>query len=94
MIQEELQKLEKLARQASIRLAELSKENDQLKGKLVNLESDLKAKEQLLENFKNKIKISNIVSNQMVNPEDSSEMSELIKKYIQQIDQLTAYLSE
>ncbi|NVJ86289.1 MAG: hypothetical protein HWE15_08280 [Algoriphagus sp.] len=94
MIHEELQKLEKLARQASLKLAEMSAENSQLKEKLAQIEADLDRKEQLVEDFKNKIKISNIVDNRTVNPEDSAEMSELINNYIQQIDQLITYLSE
>ncbi|NVK48813.1 MAG: hypothetical protein HWE09_03530 [Cyclobacteriaceae bacterium] len=94
MIHEELQKLEKLARQATLKLAEMSDENRQLKEKLAQLEVDLNQKEQVIEDFKNKIKISNIVDNRTVNPEDSAEMSELINNYIQQIDQLITYLSE
>jgi len=47
-----------------------------------------------LDNFKNKIKISNIVESRPVNPEDTGEMSDLINSYIQEIDQLIAYLSE
>ncbi|MCS5491715.1 hypothetical protein [Algoriphagus limi] len=94
MIHEELQKLEKLARQASLKLAEMSDENRQLKEKLAQMEADLDQKEQAIEDFKNKIKISNIVDNRTVNPEDSAEMSELINNYIQQIDQLITYLSE
>ncbi|TFV93228.1 hypothetical protein E4S40_13275 [Algoriphagus kandeliae] len=94
MIHEELQKLEKLARQASLKLAEMSDENRQLKDKLAQMEADLDQKEQAIEDFKNKIKISNIVDNRTVNPEDSAEMSELINNYIQQIDQLITYLSE
>ncbi|MEY3644834.1 MAG: hypothetical protein RLZZ207_1529, partial [Bacteroidota bacterium] len=32
--------------------------------------------------------------NRPVNPEDTGEMSDLINSYIQEIDQLIAYLSE
>ncbi len=44
--------------------------------------------------FKNKIKISNIVDNRPVSPEDTVEMSDLINSYIQEIDQLITHLSE
>lgn len=94
MIQEELQKLEKLARQASLKISELATENQLLKEKLGQVESQLSQREQEIENFKNKIKITNIVDNRTVNPEDSAEMSELINNYIKEIDQLIDYLSE
>ena len=94
MIQEELQKLEKLAQQASSKLLEIREENEQLKQKLSEVSSALDKKEQEIEHFKNKIKISNIVDNQPVNPEQSTEMSELINNYIQEIDHLITYLSE
>jgi vacuolar-type H+-ATPase subunit I/STV1 len=94
MIQEELQKLEKLAQQASVKLLELSEENKQLKQKLAESNISLGDREQEIEHFKNKIKISNIVDNRPVNPEESTEMSELINNYIQEIDHLITYLSE
>lgn len=94
MIQEELQKLEKLAHQASSKLLEISEENRQLKQKLSEVSNALGKKEQEIEHFKNKIKISNIVDNQPVNPEQSTEMSDLINNYIQEIDHLITYLSE
>ncbi|PZX61330.1 hypothetical protein LV84_00318 [Algoriphagus ratkowskyi] len=94
MIQEELQKLEKLALQASSKLLEIREENEQLKQKLSEVSSTLGKREQEIEHFKNKIKISNIVDNQRVNPEQSTEMSEQINNYIQEIDHLITYLSE
>ncbi|WP_075349765.1 hypothetical protein [Algoriphagus marinus] len=94
MIQEELLKLEKLATKASDRLLELSAENQQLKQKLEEVKRALEDKEQEIEHFKNKIKISNIVENRPVSPGDSTEMSDLINNYIQEIDQLITYLSD
>ncbi|UZD24540.1 hypothetical protein PBT90_14205 [Algoriphagus halophytocola] len=94
MIQEELQKLEKLAQSASQRLLELNEENQQLKQKLAEVNLTLGKKEQEIEHFKNKIKISNIVDNRPVSPEESAEMSDLINNYIQEIDHLITYLSE
>ncbi len=94
MISEELQKLEKLAQQASKKLLHTIEENEQLKNRLSETTTTLAQKEQEIEHFKNKIKISNIVDNRPVNPGDSSEMSELINNYIQEIDHLITYLSE
>lgn len=94
MIQEELQKLEKLAILASKKIAELAEENQALKSSLVQINHSLAEKEQEIEHFKNKIKISNIVENRPVSPGDSTEMSDLINNYIQEIDQLITYLSD
>jgi hypothetical protein len=94
MISEELQKLERLALEASRKLLETKQENEQLKKQLMMVQNILGQKDQELEHFKNKIKISNIVDNRPVNPIDSSEMSDLINNYIQEIDHLIAYLSE
>ena len=93
MIHEELQKLEKLSVQVSKKIEVLTAENERLNARLAELEKQVQERDVTLDNFKNKIKISNIV-NQLVNPEDTGEMSDLIKSYIQEIDQLIAYLSE
>ncbi len=94
MIHEELQKLERLAVLASKKIEAVSAENEQLKARLAILELELDHKEQEIDHFKNKIKISNIVDNRPVNPEDATEMSDLINNYIQEIDHLITYLSE
>ena len=94
MIHEELQKLEKLSVQVSKKVEALTAENELLNARLVVLEKQLQERDVALDNFKNKIKISNIVENRPVNPEDTGEMSDLINSYIQEIDQLIAYLSE
>jgi cell division septum initiation protein DivIVA len=93
MIHEELQKLEKLSVQVSKKIEVLTAENERLNARLAELEKQVQERDVTLDNFKNKIKISNIV-NQPVNPEDTGEMSDLIKSYIQEIDKLIAYLSE
>ena len=93
MIHEELQKLEKLSVQVSKKIEVLTAENERLNARLAELEKQVQERDVTLDNFKNKIKISNIV-NQPVNPEDTGEMSDLINSYIQEIDQLIAYLSE
>ena len=94
MIHEELQKLEKLSVQVAKKVEALTAENELLNARLVELEKQLQERDVTLDNFKNKIKISNIVENRPVNPEDTGEMSDLINSYIQEIDQLIAYLSE
>ena len=94
MIHEELQKLEKLSVQVSKKVEALTAENERLNARLAELEAQVQEKEVALDHFKNKIKISNIVENRPVNPEDTGEMSDLINSYIQEIDQLIAYLSE
>ncbi len=94
MIQEELQKLERLAVLAAKKLDALNAENEQLRHRLSALEHEIQRKDQEIYHFKNRIKISNIVDNRPVNPEDAAEMSDLINKYIQEIDQLITYLSE
>ncbi|SEF79469.1 hypothetical protein [Algoriphagus boritolerans] len=94
MIHEELLKLEKLASLVSKKLETVTAENEQLKARLAELEQGIEEKEQEIHHFKNKIKISNIVDNRPVNPEDATEMSDLINNYIQEIDHLITYLSE
>ena len=94
MIHEELQKLEKLSVQVTKKVEALTAENELLNARLMELEKQLQERDVTLDNFKNKIKISNIVENRPVNPEDTGEMSDLINSYIQEIDLLIAYLSE
>ncbi|MCE2777207.1 MAG: hypothetical protein LW824_18955 [Algoriphagus sp.] len=94
MIHEELQKLEKLSVQVSKKVEALTAENERLNARLAELEAQLQEKDVALDNFKNKIKISNIVDNRPVSPEDTVEMSDLINSYIQEIDQLITHLSE
>ena len=94
MIHEELQKLEKLSVQVSKKVETLTAENEHLNARLVELEKQVQERDLALDNFKNKIKISNIVESRPVNPEDTGEMSDLINSYIQEIDQLITYLSE
>lgn len=94
MIQEELQKLEKLSVQVSKKVEALTVENERLNARLAELEAQVQEKEVALDHFKNKIKISNIVDNRPVSPEDTVEMSDLINSYIQEIDQLITHLSE
>jgi len=72
----------------------LTAENERLNARLAELEQQVQEKDVALDHFKNKIKISNIVDNRPVSPEDTGEMSDLINSYIQEIDQLITHLSE
>ena len=94
MIHEELQKLEKLSVLVSKKVEALTAENERLNARLAELEQQVQEKDVALDHFKNKIKISNIVDNRPVSPEDTGEMSDLINSYIQEIDQLITHLSE
>ena len=94
MIHEELQKLEKLSVQVSKKVEALTAENERLNARLAELEQQVQEKDVALDHFKNKIKISNIVDNRPVSPEDTGEMSDLINSYIPEIDQLITHLSE
>jgi cell division septum initiation protein DivIVA len=94
MIHEELQKLEKLSVQVSKKVEAVTAENERLNARLAELEQQVQEKDVALDHFKNKIKISNIVDNRPVSPEDTGEMSDLINSYIQEIDQLITHLSE
>ncbi len=82
MIQEELQKLEKLSVLVSKKVEALTAENQRLNARLAELEAQVQEKEVALDHFKNKIKISNIVDNRPVSPEDTVEISDLINSYI------------
>jgi len=94
MIHEELQKLEKLSVQVSKKVEALTAENERLNARLAELEQQVQEKDVALDHFKNKIKISNIVDNRPLSPEDTGEMSDLINSYIQEIEQLITHLSE
>lgn len=80
--------------QAGKKLESISADNERLRAHVSRLEVEIQEKEQEIHHFKNKIKISNIVDNRPVNPEDATEMSDLINNYIQEIDHLITYLSE
>ncbi len=65
----------------------LSAENDQLR-------SLLKAKDEQITSFQNKIKISKIVEGIDTEGEDSSELKKKIDDYIKEIDRCIAHLSK
>ncbi len=65
----------------------LKSENNQLK---VNV----KAKDEHLNNFQNKIKISKLVGSMAVSNENTAELKQMINTYIKEIDKCIAHLSE
>jgi hypothetical protein len=94
MIQEELQRLERLAAQVSKKLQQLEQENYALHAEVQKLSMELSSKEQTLEDFKNQIKIAKLVNSIPVENLESAELREKINNYIQEIDNIIAYLSE
>jgi polyhydroxyalkanoate synthesis regulator phasin len=94
MVYEELQKLEKLTGQLVRRLKMLEKENEELHKELLESQQTIREKEDALENFKNQIKISKIVSNIPVENNASAELRGRIDNYIKEIDKIITHLSE
>jgi uncharacterized protein involved in exopolysaccharide biosynthesis len=94
MIHEELQRTEKLAAQVSRKLQQLEQDNQSLRDELFSLRAKLEEKEQVLEDFKNQIKIAKLVNSIPVEEMESAELREKINSYIKEIDTIIAYLSE
>lgn len=94
MIHESLQRTEKLVQQLGKKLQQAQKDNETLQSKLVSLRNQLEAKERTLEDFKNQIKIAKLVNSIPVEDLESAELREKINNYIQEIDNIIAYLSE
>jgi predicted nucleic acid-binding Zn-ribbon protein len=94
MIHEELQRLEKLATQVSKKLEQIEEQNLMLKHEVDFLRSSIKEKDDALEDFKNQIKITKLVHSIPVENIESAELRERINNYIQEIDNIIAYLSE
>lgn len=94
MIQEEIQRLEMLAGKVAGKLQQLEQNNHALKEELFVLKNRLEEKEQMLEDFKNQIKIAKLVNSLPVEDIESAELREKINNYIKEIDNIIAYLSE
>lgn len=94
MIQEEIQRLEMLAGKVAGKLQQLEQDNHALKEELFVLKNRLEEKEQMLEDFKNQIKIAKLVNSLPVEDIESAELREKINNYIKEIDNIIAYLSE
>lgn len=74
----------------------LKEENKILKTENESLKSVIKLKDEQLNNFQNKIKISKIVDVMAEDGEsrNSSELKTIINEYIKEIDKCIAHLSE
>ncbi|MGY6520403.1 MAG: hypothetical protein ACXIUD_01650 [Mongoliitalea sp.] len=94
MIHESLQRTEKLVQQLGKKIQQAQKDNETLQSELVSLRNQLEAKERTLEDFKNQIKIAKLVNSIPVEDLESAELREKINNYIQEIDNIIAYLSE
>lgn len=94
MIYEELQRLEKLAHHVSKKLEQIEEQNLLLKHEVDFLRSSIKEKDASLEDFKNQIKITKLVNSIPVENIENAELRERINNYIQEIDNVIAYLSE
>ncbi|WP_209330507.1 hypothetical protein [Lunatimonas salinarum] len=94
MVFEELQRLERLAGHVIRKVKMLERENEGLRKDLLEVQAELKEKDDLLEDFKNQIKISKIVKNIPVENIESAELRGKIDNYIKEIDKVITYLSE
>jgi uncharacterized protein involved in exopolysaccharide biosynthesis len=94
MIHESLQRTEKLVQQLSRKLQQSQKDTEALQSELNSLRNQLESKERALEDFKNQIKIAKLVNSIPVEDLESAELREKINNYIQEIDNIIAYLSE
>jgi uncharacterized protein involved in exopolysaccharide biosynthesis len=94
MIQEELQRLEKLTQQVGRKLTQLEQDNQSLREEIQATRRKLEERELALEDFKNQIKIAKLVNSIPVEEMESAELREKINHYIKEIDNIIAYLSE
>ncbi|EMS31884.1 hypothetical protein C943_01843 [Mariniradius saccharolyticus AK6] len=94
MIQEELQRLEKLTLQVGRKLTQLEQDNQSLREEIQATRRKLEERELALEDFKNQIKIAKLVNSIPVEEMESAELREKINHYIKEIDNIIAYLSE
>lgn len=72
----------------------LKGENELLKAQNSEMKQFLKAKEEQIDNFKNKDKITKLVDGVVVSGGDTTELKQVINEYIKEIDQCIAHLSE
>ncbi|SHN03594.1 hypothetical protein SAMN04488057_105357 [Cyclobacterium lianum] len=91
---DELQRLERLSEQVEHKVSRLEQENTALKNQLLDYKKKLSDQEEILDDFKNQIKISKIVRNIPVENRASAELKGRIDDYIKEIDKIIAYLSE
>ena len=70
----------------------LKEEIEQLKQENRELRLDMHSKNEKLDDFQNKIKISKIVGSMVADGEDTSDLKEIIDDYIKEIDKCIAHL--
>ncbi len=90
-------KLSTLERKLKLLLAEhqrTQQEVEQLREENTELKLVIRAKEEQVENFKNKINISKIVNSATVEESESAELKQQLSDYIKKIDLCIAHLSE
>jgi mannosyltransferase OCH1-like enzyme len=94
MIYEELQRLEKLVVLVTAKIQQLEQENFSLKEELFKWKNQAEEKTLAFEDFKNQIKITKLVDSISDEHIDYAELRERINHYIEEIDNIIAYLSE
>lgn len=90
----ELQALERKIRLLMTQYSQEKKSNDDLKNQNVELKSLLDSKEQQIQDFHNKIKISTIVDSISVGDSEAAEVKSKIDDYIKEIDKCINQLSK
>lgn len=70
----------------------LKEEIEQLKSENRELKLDMSSKNEKLDDFQNKIKISKIVGSMVADGEDTSDLKDIINDYIKEIDKCIAHL--
>ncbi len=89
--------LNSLDRKLNLLLAEhkrVKQELAQNQAENASLREDLKAKDEQIASFQNRIKISKIVDRIDTDGEDSTELKRKLDDYIKEIDKCIAYLSQ
>jgi hypothetical protein len=90
----ELQSLERKIRMLMTQHAKELKGNDDLRNKNEELKKLLESKEQQIQDFQNKIKISTIVDSISVGESEATEVKIKIDDYIKEIDNCINQLSK
>jgi chromosome segregation ATPase len=90
----ELQSLERKIRMLMAQHAKEQKGNDDLRNKNEELKKLLESKEQQIQDFQNKIKISTIVDSISVGESEATEVKIKIDDYIKEIDNCINQLSK
>lgn len=90
----ELQTLERKIRLLLTQYTQEKKEKEELRNKYAELKSLLDTKEQQIQDFQNKIKISTIVDSISVGESEAAEVKNKIDDYIKEIDKCINQLSK